>query len=241
MTSYTVQAGDTADSVAAKYGISADTIKWANNLTSSSLRVDTTLTILPTNGVLYTVKAGDTLQSISDKYKVDQTRVVLYNDLDVSGIVAGQKLVLPSGDLPTTERPGYVAPVSVFITGYSSGFSGNTWFIKPGIGAAGGYAWGNCTSWAYYRRAELGHSIGSQWGNAGSWAFYALRAGLAVNHTPSPGAIIQDSGHVAIVEDVLPNGDLSISEMNYNPPRGTNVVSGRTLPAAYVGQYLYIH
>lgn len=239
---YTVVSGDTVDSVAVKYGISTDTIKWSNNLTSNTLKEGTSLTILPVSGVLYTVKSGDTVKSISEKYDVDQTRIVLFNDLDISGIKAGQKLILPAANLPTTERPGYVAPTAtVFYTGYSSGYSGNTWYIKPGIGISGGYAWGNCTSWVHYRRAQLGNPIGTNWGNAGSWAYNALRAGFKVDHNPSVGAVIQDWGHVAVVENILPNGDLELSEMNYNPPRGTNVVSGRILPAAYIGQYLFIH
>jgi surface antigen len=49
-------------------------------------------------------------------------------------------------------------------------------------------------------------------------------------------------GHVAIVEKILPNNDLSISEMNaYVPGGGWNVVSGRIVSAAVAGQYLYIH
>ncbi|CAN5389364.1 hypothetical protein BH10PAT4_BH10PAT4_3040 [soil metagenome] len=242
---YAVVSDDTVDSVAAKYGISADTLKWANNLTSSTLRVGTTLTILPTNGVLYTVKSGDTLGSISEKYGVDQTRVVLYNDLDVSGITSGQRLVLPGANLPTIERPGYVAPITYF-TGYSSGFSGGkTWNIKSGTpGYAGNtYAYGNCTRYAYDRRVELGLPVSANWGNAGTWGVLASRVnGLTVDRSPSAGAIIQDSGHVAIVEEVLPNGDLRLSEMNaYVSGGGWNKVSGRILPAASVGQYLFIH
>jgi LysM repeat protein len=242
---YSVIDGDTADSVASKYGITADTVKWANNLSSSKLTVGTSLVILPTSGILYTVKNGDTLASISQTYAVDQTRVILYNDLTAAtSITVGQKLILPAGNLPTNERPGYVAPVQVnaFFTGYSSGLGGNTWNIKYGTPNGGAYAVGNCTAYAFDRRAELGKPIGRMWGNAGSWAFAARQSGFLVDHTPSAGAIIQDSGHVSIVESVLPNGDLSLSEMNaYVPGGGWNIVSGRILSAAYVGQYFYIH
>ena len=249
ITSYTVKDGDTADSVAAQYGLKTDTIKWANNLTSSRLTVGTTLTILPTDGTVYTVKAGDTLQSISDKYSVDQTRVILYNDLnDASSVTAGLKLILPGANLPTNERPGYTTPVvatTAFFTGYSSGFDGNTWHIGNGTPGYPGntYAYGNCTRYAYDRRIDLGLPVGSRnWGDAGSWAANARSDGFVVNHTPGIGAIMQDSGHVAIVENILPNGDLSISEMNaYVRGGGWNVVSGRIVQAAYVAQYAYIH
>ncbi|TAL14571.1 LysM peptidoglycan-binding domain-containing protein [Patescibacteria group bacterium] len=251
ITSYTVKAGDTADSVAAQYGLSVNTIEWANNLSSSALKPGTVLTVLPTDGVLYTVKSGDTLQSISDKYSVDQTRVILYNDLaDANAVTAGLKLILPGANLPTNERPGYVAPLAAttaFFTGYSSGFDGNTWHIKNGTPNNGNYAAGNCTAYAYDRRMELGLPVGKNWGNAGSWAYNAANGigvaqKLRVDHTPSIGAVMQDSGHVAIVENILPNGDVQVSEMNaYVSGGGWNIVSGRNVPAAYVGQYLYIH
>lgn len=250
VSTYTVQAGDTAQTVAARYSLSTDTIKWANNLTSDALTVGSTLQILPRDGILYTVKDGDTVESIANKYKADASLITTYNDLELNGATTGLKIIIPSGVLPETERPGYVAPqpavtttTGTFITGYSSGFSGTkTWFISKGIGAAGGYAYGNCTAYVYWRRAQLNMPIGSNWGNAGTWATYARSAGYQVDRTPSAGAVIQDSGHVAIVEEVLANGDLSLSEMNaYVSGGGFNVVSGRILPAAQVGQYYYIH
>lgn len=246
VTSYTTVSGDTAGSIAAQFNISKDTLKWANNLSSDIISAGRVLQILPIDGVLYTVKSGDTLQSISDKYKVDQTRVVLYNDLDESGIVAGQKIILPGASLPNNERPGYVAPVT-FYAGYSDGFSGSSWRIKIGTpGYAGNtYAYGNCTRYAYDRRVELGLPIGAFWGNASTWAYAGRVAGLTVDNTPSVGAIVQNgggAGHVAIVENILANGDVSVSEMNaYVSGGGFNVVSGRIISASYAGQYLYIH
>jgi surface antigen len=245
ISSYAVLAGDTVPGVAAKYGLSPSTIKWANNLTSDALAAGSTLEILPRDGIVYTVKDGDTIESIAGKYKADTSSITTYNDLEINGLTTGLKIIIPNGELPTNERPGYTAPraTATFITGYSSGFSnGKTWFISKGIGAAGGYAYGNCTSYAFWRRAQLGMPIQSQWGNAGTWASRARAAGYGVDRTPSAGAIIQDSGHVAIVESVLPNGDLQISEMNaYVSGGGFNIVSGRTLPASQVGQYYYIH
>jgi len=250
ITQYPVVAGDTVDSVATKFGISAETVKWANNLTANTLAAGSTLEILPRDGIVYTVKAGDTVQSLADKYKADGSLITTYNDLEISGLTAGLKIVIPGAQLPTTERPGYVAPRAAaystggtYITGYSSGFSnGSTWFIKRGTPNMGAYAFGNCTAYAFDRRAELGKPIGQRWGNAGSWATNARSAGFTVNRTPSAGAVIQDSGHVAIVEEVLPNGDLRLSEMNARVSGGGfNIVSGRNLPAGQVGQYYYIH
>ena len=246
---YTAVAGDTVDALVAKYNISKDTIKWANNLTSDALIAGTVIKILPVDGVIYNVKDGDTIDSISTKYGVDKNRLVLYNDLEVSGLTPNYSIILPSASLPSNERPGYVAPyvAPINITsnynyaGSGTGFGGKTWNIGYGT-AEGPYAHGNCTLYAYNRRIQLGLPAAGDWGNAGSWAQGARNDGLAVNNTPSAGAIIQDWGHVAIVESVLPNGDLSISEMNaYVSGGGYNIVSGRIVPAGNVGQYLFIH
>jgi surface antigen/LysM repeat protein len=240
---YVVQDGDTIASLMVKFSVSAETIEWANNMTSDKLTVGSTLAILPVNGVLYTVKAGDTVDSIATKYVVDKTRLVLYNDLDVSGLTVGSKIILPNGTLPADEKPGYVAPVTYY-AGLGTGFGGSTWYISTGT-PDGPYAHGNCTLYAYNRRIQLGLPVGSNWGNAASWAYYARLDGLTVDNTPSVGAIMQNGGylgHVAIVESIEADGDLSISEMNaYVSGGGYNIVSGRIIPAGNVSQYLYIH
>ncbi len=250
ITTYSVLAGDSVATVAAKFGVSESTIRWANNLKDSeNLAAGSTIDILPTSGIVYTVKDGDTLEKIATRYGSNVSVITTYNDLELNGISTGLKIIVPAGQLPTTERPGYVAPVTyaatsgTFITGYSGGFSnGSTWRIKVGTPNNGNYAYGNCTAYAFDRRAELGRPIGAMWGNAGSWATAARNAGYSVNRTPAPGAVIQDWGHVAIVESIMPNGDLSLSEMNASVAGGGyNIVSGRILPASQIGQYYYIH
>ncbi|HRN90764.1 MAG TPA: LysM peptidoglycan-binding domain-containing protein, partial [Candidatus Saccharibacteria bacterium] len=186
--------GDTMDSIAASFNISKQTIKWANNMTSDSLTVGSKLKIPPVDGVLYTVKAGDTVDSIANRYDVDKTRLVLYNDLDLGGMNAGDQIILPEGVLPSNERPGYVAPVVSFSSyaGQGTGFGGKTWYIKTGTPKLAGntYAHGNCTSYAYDRRIELGLPVSSQWGNAVTWAARAMSQGLKVDRTPSVGAVM---------------------------------------------------
>jgi N-acetylmuramoyl-L-alanine amidase len=250
---YTVLAGDTVPIVASKFNVSAQTIKWANNLTSDVLTADSVIKILPVDGILYTVKSTDTIESIVTKYKVDATRFITYNDLEVTGLVANTSIILPDGVLPEVERPGYVAPVVQVATPttynyyYASGtgFGGSTWFIGYGTGPCNTYAYGNCTCYAYSRRKALGLGVGAHWGNANTWATNAARDGYAVSQTPSVGAIMQSSsgwyGHVSIVESIAENGDLTISEMNaYVSGGGYNIVSGRTILAGNVGQYWFI-
>ena len=242
ITDYVVKSGDTMESIAAQFGISAQTLKWANNSTSDAAQEGATLTVPRTDGVVYTVKDGDTVASLADKYKVDLERIVLYNDLaSDEALVAGMRLVLPSGELPETERPGYVAPRPVTPT-YSSN-SGNILSSSYGyarVFSGNRYALGNCTWYAYERRAAMGRPIGSLWGNATNWAASARAAGFTVNGTPAPGAIFQYGGgygHVGIVDSV--DGEyLYVTDMNY---AGYNVVTSRKIPLSSTGHYSYIH
>lgn len=249
ITVYTVQPGDTVESLATRFNITKDTIKWANNLTSDALTPNTKLDILPRNGIVYTVKSGDTIDSIATKYGSTASSITTFNDLEISGLTTGLKIIVPNGVLPNTERPDYVAPVvysSTYTVGYSSGFNGQTWRIRVGTPMYAGntYAIGNCTAYVFDRRTELGLGVGKFWGNATTWDNAAVAAGYRVSNTPSVGAIIQNEGgygHVGIVEEILPNGDLRLSEMNaYVAGGGWNIVSGRILPAENVSQYAYI-
>lgn len=242
-----VETGDTVDSVAREYGISKDTVKWANDLTSDNLTVGSTLDILPRTGVLHTVASGDTVASIAEKYKADASIVTSFNDLEIAGVSNGQKIVVPGGVLPTTERPGYVAPVTT--PSYSTGSvasSSNYYSSSYRSGSVGNrYAYGNCTWYAYERRAAIGRPVGSFWGNANTWAYAASSQGYSVSNSPSVGAVLVDQagyyGHVGVVEQVLANGDIVISEMNNAAYGGFNIVNNRTISAGQAGLYRYIH
>jgi murein DD-endopeptidase MepM/ murein hydrolase activator NlpD len=104
---YTVQAGDTVQSVATANSISVNTLLWANDLTSSSkLKVGQTLVILPTDGVLHVVKSGDTISAIAQKYKAKSESIISYNDLaNQDDIYIGDILVVPGGTMPKTSAP----------------------------------------------------------------------------------------------------------------------------------------
>lgn len=102
-----VIAGDTVQSLAVQYGVSEDSIKWSNKLTGNEVTEGKTLLIPGTTGIVYTVKPGDSPDALAQKYKADRNRIVTYNDAELAGLVAGQRIVIPDGILPETERPGY--------------------------------------------------------------------------------------------------------------------------------------
>lgn len=232
---YTVQAGENVPAVAAKFGISEDSVRWSNNLTSDTLNPGKVIEIPGVTGITYTVKAGDSAESLASKYKADADRILGYNDLEVSGLQVGKKIVIPDGILPDNERPGYRNTA----TSYNGGTSVSS--SRIGSYAGNGYAYGYCTWYAYNKRAQIGKPIGN-WGNAVTWARYAQQDGFAVDKNPRAGDVFQVGGgwgglgHVGVVERVNDDGSIYVSEMNY---AGWNVISYRTITD--VGSYNYIH
>lgn len=200
---YTAKSGDTVAEVASKFQVSENTVRWANDLTSDAIPRGKRLVILPVDGVQYTFKSGDSVKSLASRFKTSTARIVSYNDLELSKPRVGQRLIIPDGVLPTTQRPGY-QPATPAQTGlYGDGVAINSSLASASAGNR--YAPGYCTWYAYERRVQLGLPVGSFWGNASTWASYAAAAGLRVDNTPAPGAILQHSaglGHVGIIESV---------------------------------------
>lgn len=236
ITPYTTKAGDSVQSIAAAFGVSEDSVRWANSLTSDSLNPGRNLQIPGVTGVVYTLKAGDEIAKLAEKYRADTDRIVTYNDLELTGPRVGLQIVIPDGVVPETERPGYRAPASRYGSATVS-------TMRVGAYAGNGYAHGYCTWYAYNRRAEIGRPIGGNWGNATSWAYYARADGFRVDRTPEVGAIIQNGGsygglgHVGIVERINDDGSLLVSDMNWV---GWGKISTRTVPASSVGNFNYI-
>ncbi|HMS93090.1 MAG TPA: LysM peptidoglycan-binding domain-containing protein [Candidatus Saccharibacteria bacterium] len=247
LVTYVAKTGDTVDTVSARYGVSKDTIKWANNLTSDALDVDKELTIPPVDGVVYTVKDGDTVAKLAEKYKASEARIIAFNDLELQGIAKDTKIIIPGGQLPETERPGYVAPRPVWTGG--GGSSSNTSslgnFMSGSVGNR--YVYGYCTWYAYERRAQMGRPVGSFWGNANTWAAAARAQGYVVNSTPAPGAVFQTSyggggyGHVGIIDSV----DYAAGTVTYRDMNGiagwNRIGSGTVSIADAQSRWTFIH
>ena len=96
---YTIEDGDTVSKIADEFGISPNTLLWANSLSSVDyIKAGQRLEILPTDGIKYTVKQGDTLSLIAQKYKTDAEEIIAYNNLPADGrISSGDALILPGG------------------------------------------------------------------------------------------------------------------------------------------------
>jgi len=96
---YVVHKGDTLPQVAKMFGVSVNTVLWANDLDrGAALRDGQTLVILPINGVQHTVKKGDTIQGIAKKYGGSVAEVLEFNDIDTAkNLSIGDTIVVPNG------------------------------------------------------------------------------------------------------------------------------------------------
>jgi surface antigen len=198
---YVTENGDTNSSLAAKFNVTADSIRWSNNLSGNNVASGIKLVIPPVNGIVYTVKSGDTPASIASKYSADEGQVIALNDAEINGLKPGEQIIVPNGK---------IAPVITYST-YSSGFSG-TFAANYG---GNGYDYGWCT---YYAASRV--AVPTNWGNANTWDDYARLSGWTVSSRPIAGAIAQTDamsylGHVAYVEAVSADGTMiKYSDMN---------------------------
>ncbi len=232
---YTVKEGETVSSIAEKFGITSDTVRWANDLTGSLVAEGKKLTILPVSGLLYEVEEGDTAAKLADKYDSDAEQIISFNDAEISGLKTGTEIIIPGGQKPAP-------PPVVTFASIGSAYTGPGTTSTP-VWGGNSYVWGNCTWYVSNRRAELGRPVPNNLGNAGAWAYTASSYGMKVNYTPAAGAVLVEPvyplGHVAVVERVNPDGSVLISEMNYGWALG--VYHERTIPADRANSYRYIH
>lgn len=100
---YEVKKGDSLATVAKLFGVSKNTIIWANDLKSQNISPGDTLIILPMTGIKHTVKKGDTVSSIARKYKADTDDIAKFNGVAVnSKLSVGDVILVPEGELAVT-------------------------------------------------------------------------------------------------------------------------------------------
>lgn len=129
---YVVRDGDTLSTIANMFGVSENTIRWANDLNSRSvIRKDQQLIILPISGVKYIVKKGDTIKSIASKFNSEEGEILSFNNLeDTSSLRVGEEIIIPNGEITTS-----VSTAGTKSTSASSGSKSNTsnsgYFTRP--------------------------------------------------------------------------------------------------------------
>lgn len=252
----------TLSSIAAFFAINTAANAQESEASQQDVNSPDVVTTNQSNLGTYIVKAGDCLYNIAVEHGITLEQLYTLNPGIQPLIFPGDKIVVSeSGVNPSQFESEEISIPQTTFESTSTDESGVTYenYETPinfsqtsydglrSISNAGNlYTDGQCTYYAFNRRAELGKPIGSLWGNASNWAASASQAGFNVNNTPEVGAIFQSTpgqngagayGHVGVVESVNPNGTLTVSEMNWNG--GVNVKSYRTIYNP--GSYNYIH
>lgn len=229
-TDYVVRDGDTLSTIAVKFNITTETIRYANGITDvDSLKPGQKLMILPVSGVYYTVKEGDTTAIIASKYQIDEPMITSQNDLYGVDLTAGMKLMLADAAIPELPKP--VAPAQI---DKSNSRSASVYQVTSSSGP-NHFPWGWCT-WYVASRRYVPWS-----GNAYNWYENAQSYGRPTGRTPVPGAIMVTGesgwGHVAYVESVSGNS-FTVSEMNYT---GFGMTSTRSVNvgAGFIRGFIY--
>ena len=106
ISTYAVQEGDTLSFIASDFGISVETIIWANNLSNiNSIKPGDELKIPPIDGVIHKVKKGDNLKNIAKKYGSDEEKIIAFNVLPKDGsIQIDAEIIIPGGRIATVPK-----------------------------------------------------------------------------------------------------------------------------------------
>lgn len=201
--------------LAEKFGISTLTLRNANNLETSTLKVGQVLVILPGNGRLIKTDSHESLEEVAKHYKTSTDQLIADNALtDATSIpemlfcyncalpeqhyavasVKIEKIITPEASVPPTPEDN-IAGGNTFPEGFCTFYVAKKMLIKFG-------------------------------GDAKYWLTNAKKAGYKTGSAPIRGSAVVTTehpvwGHVAYVEQV--KGDsIVVSEMNYDQFNKTN-------------------
>jgi len=115
---YTIQEGDSVDSIAAAFGLNPAYILWNNQLADADLLlVGETIVIPSADGILYQVTVGDTLGEVALAYQVSLESITGYGPnglISADSVIEGMVLLLPGAVPPVAPEPVYVAEDPIY-------------------------------------------------------------------------------------------------------------------------------
>lgn len=109
---YEVQEGDTLGTIAEKFGVTIDTIRWSNpdeiKSEKTVIKPGQIVRVPPVTGIVHKVKSGETVYSVAKKYGINAQAIVDFpfneftND-ETFALAVGQELVVPDGVMPDVQ------------------------------------------------------------------------------------------------------------------------------------------
>ncbi len=185
---YKVEEGDTVASIAKKFGIDEDTIRWQNNITKDKIKLGQILQILPVSGIAHKVNKGDTVYSIAKKYDSSAQAVVdfpfnTFSNDETFELAIGQIVIVPDGVKPQeavtsprirqiTPDAGSVVASGDFVWPTNGTISQNFVWYHPGLDIAnrgvpkvlaadaGVITYAGCLNWGYGCHVRIDHGNG---------------------------------------------------------------------------------
>lgn len=150
---YTVEEGDTLFGIAALYGLTPESLLWANydDLQDNPhlLKPGMELNIPPVNGIVYTVEDGDTVDTIAEKYKVSAAAIYV-EGYEWNQLKAGQQpqvgavLIIPGGNREFKSWTLTQAENSPSAAGVPVARNSNAGFcqdVQAGLAGSGTFIW----------------------------------------------------------------------------------------------------
>ena len=180
ISTYVVQSGDTLSTIAEKFGVSQNTIRWANDISRKGvIRVGQELVILPVSGIQHTVAKGDTPSDIAKKYEADVEELLAYNGLYINEILEiGEVITVPNGTIQEVVAVAPAKKSSVRSTGKKvSDLTAKAWtntrtVYRNGVFTSALRNTGGVNADGYYTKPVVGYprSRGLHGNNGIDWA-----------------------------------------------------------------------
>lgn len=137
---YKVQKGDTLSSIASNFGISLNSIVWANNIKNETIIPGQELVILPVSGVIHEVKTGQTIDEIAGLYSADSQKIIEFNRIKNNVVKPGDMVIVPDGKMPQSQlksikATAYASSLPSYPNYYLIPTTGINWGILHSVNA----------------------------------------------------------------------------------------------------------
>lgn len=134
---YEVHEGDTLSQIAEMFGVSINTIRWANDF-EGAISPGQTLVILPVTGVKHVIKSGGTVTDVAELYNGDPREIALFNGISINAeLKPGDEILVPNGEMESTPKKSKSTSSGTIVhTNTSSSGSTSGYYTRP---VSGGY------------------------------------------------------------------------------------------------------